>query len=351
MEFVAICIYLLVPIALGLVVAFAHRFLKNKFARANLWLFVWVAIAFYLFSSWWGFCMCDYPLGFHHHFHSDFWFPIVYLILAFAYPAIFFNEFFVFWLAAIVFSRARRGGESLKSLWASRIFRFAKIYALAALTAAAVSFFHKDFDPYWGYPKLLGVLIAASFLAVIFAEYKSKKRYWALALVLFLPAFYYSKTIPRISDRGVSIAGTFSAPKIKFQYSPKNDKRDYFSRKIASEPSLRYTFHEYAGGWSLSALKSNPPKRYYFYSASENPEMFELVYADLMKCLPLIDDSEKTKELLDFLADKPKITFLQTLVKLWEREPNRIVYNICIFNDSREGFYDLHMSLYLEDEK
>lgn len=346
-----ILIYFLVSIALGLAVAFAHRFLKNKFARANLWLFAWVAIAAFLLSLGWGICMCGYPLGFHHHFHSDFWFPIVYLILAFAYPAVFFNEFFVFWLVAIVFSRARRGGESLKSLWGCRIFRFAKIYALAALTAAAVSYFHKDFDPYWGCPKILGALIAAAFFAVIFAGYKSPKRYWALALVLFLPAFYYSKTIPEMADRGANIAGTFSAPKIKFQYSPETDKRDYASRKIASEPSLQYTFHEYAGGWNLRALKSNPPKRYYFYSAAENPEIFELVYADLTKCLPLIDDSEKTKELLDFLSDKPKITFLKTQIKLGKCDPTRIVYDIYIFNDSRGGFYKLHMYLCLEGEK
>ncbi|MBR4598294.1 MAG: hypothetical protein IKO42_07865 [Opitutales bacterium] len=349
MEIISVLLYVLVSIALGLAAGFAHRFFKNKFARVNLWLFVWVLIASLLFWAKTCFCMCGYPLGINHYIVDEFWFPIAYLVLIFAYPAIFCAAFLFFWVSAIFSATAPGQGESRKSLWARRVFNLLKCAALAGLIAAAALGLVRNFDAYWGYPKLLLALIAASFAAVLLVNYKSRKRYWLAALALCLPTFYYAVAIPEMSDRGANIEGVYSAPKIEYKYLPENDKRGYFSRKIKFEPYLKYTFHEYAGGWNLSVLKSNPPDKYYFYSASENPEMFEAVYSDLTKYLPVIDDSEKTKQLLEFLSDKSKITFLVTIVKIWKRQPGDIRYDIYIFNDSRNGFYKLNMNLNIEE--
>ncbi len=332
-------------ILLGLLVGFLHRVLKNKFARINLWLFVWLGFSYWGYSLKDVFCMCGYPLGFHHAFQNDFWFPIVYLFIAANYAILSFKTCILFWLTSIFFAQKIQEGESLKQLWLRRIFNFLKVCALVYLLSFIVNFFATNYEPYWAYPKVLFVGLVASFIALSLANLKMNKICWLILILLISCTLYYAKTIPLKRDNCIVIKGIYTLPKLVFYYSEENDARDYYSRKIEETPRLKYCYHEFAGGWNLSKLRELKNDKYFFCSSTENAEIFEKIYDKLTMALPIIDDSQTTKNLLAFLADKQKLTFLSSYRNF--RLENELMLTIYIFKDASNGVYGLDLNLKL----
>lgn len=342
-----------IPFAIG--VAFLHRILESKFARVNLWLGVWILLTFaYLKSGYGLFCMCGYPYGMHHYIHTSFdaiIIPVLFFAIIFAYPAIYVNSHALFWFLAIAFSCKKSDGETWKCLWGRRIFYFVKFYALMFLISKIVPHFFTDFDDYWGHSDWLFAFLMISLFTVICASWEGRKRCWVAALFLCLGVGYYSSVIPHKRDRGINLEGTYSLPKVKFEYSPENDPRDYYSRKIEAEPVLKYGYYKFAGGWDFSKIKESKYSKPFFYSPTENPEIFENAYDNIMKALPVIDENKSTKDLQNYLSDKSDIRFLKMDHELKKEDALDLSYFMYITNSNDDGFYFIELELKLKGDK
>lgn len=310
-------------------------------------------------------CACGALFGWHHHVNFDsswaFLYPFALSALYLLAPLLTAFYFLFFWLGVGLAKTVRLDGETKKSLWLRRLIVSLKIFSIAlcgGILCGWIWSFHA-YDKYFAQPYTLLALI----LIVIAATLLWRKR-WGIfyPIVLFLTlGFVYNMAInmPKNSERKVQIFdfdGYYSPQIDSYSYDENLDERDLESRNLTRIESFFFARHDYLGDWNLEKLKTYIPTQMEYMHEGKTKEIeatylksgdeaFASTLSQITDYINLLDNSDRTKALRDFLQNPDLV--LMSYCFIYTNDGLSLI-EICAFSDSAKAFYEMKMNFTLQ---
>ncbi len=325
--------------------------------RLCLWGLVWIISMLVLNMT--SVCMCSAVFGWHHFYSFESAYASLHPIaLTFVYllsPFLVAYVLLPFWMA-FGFAKAKcADGESKKTFWLYKIFALLKVFAIAlcgSMLAAWMRQYHGA-DVYLASPHFVLALILISTIAAILW----RKRFGIIFPIVLFAVLYFSnyevKSMPRNSDRIANVFyikdGKYDVPTDKYRYNQNDDPRDLESRNLRSIDTFFFARHNYLDDWNLEALKKANPQSWDVFTKESKDYQYlkagDANFAEALETLKayitLIDNSERTKKLLEFL-DSPDLVLMGD--KFAHKVYDSSRFKTCAFSDKTKAFYEIEIS-------
>ena len=294
--------------------------LKSKIAKANCCMIAAIPMIFVGQMS--VYCMCGHPLGLEHYVNAPGFMPYINLFLTILMPYFISLYILPFWIAVAFRMNPRREGEGKREFRLRRIRIFLKVLAVS-FSGCLVTF---GVLAGAGTSKYLLILALGGAILGMFAALLWRRKVLLIFLAflsLGASAYFVFCDIPREVDKDSLKYGLGFGPMLEaYIYSENDDPKDKGARGIWAIRSFEFFRHVLEGDW-----KKAKPFKAEFYSNSESPEEFAKMKGRISSYVLLLDDSYRTRGLLDLLESGDAKLVLDS--KLNALVPGKSVHIYC----------------------